>query len=144
MKRLKARRRVSAHMAGFAILEVLVALLIFMFGVLGMVGLQGSMTRIETESKIRADAANLAREAISTLWTADLGNLANYNGSACDDEPRCKEWQDKVMAALPDGSGSLDVDSGTGDVTITIQWKLPDGQTHKYATSTTISKREGV
>ena len=70
--------------AGFALIEVLVAVLLFAIGILGMVGLQASMTQAQTESKVRADAANLDRRAghgdvgvnsanrPSRPWLADL------------------------------------------------------------------------
>jgi len=124
---------------GIALIEVLVALLIFMLGVLGLVGLQTSMTRAQTESKARADAATLANEVIGRMWT-DLDNLAAYNGSSCAGQARCSEWQDKVAGGLPGGTGAVGVDTGTGDVTITITWTMPGGASHKYVTSTTVAK----
>ncbi|MDM0065659.1 prepilin-type N-terminal cleavage/methylation domain-containing protein [Variovorax sp. J31P207] len=124
---------------GIALIEVLVALLIFMLGVLGLVGLQTSMTRAQTESKIRADAAYLASEAVGRMWS-DLTNLASYNGTSCASLDRCKEWQGKVASGLPGGKGAITVDVPTGDVSIEIDWTLPSGETHKYVTSTTVTK----
>ena len=124
---------------GIALIEVLVALLIFMMGVLGLVGLQGSMTRAQTESKFRADAAYLASEAIGRMWS-DLTNLNSYDGSGCASVARCKEWQDKVGTALPQGTGAVALDATTGDTTITVSWTPPGGETHRYITSTTIAR----
>ncbi len=129
-------------MRGIALIEVLVALLVFMLGVLGLVGLQSSMTRAQTESKLRADAAYLASEAIGRMWS-DLGSLASYHGSGCAGQARCKEWQDKVADFLPQGSGAIAVDAATGDVSVTVSWTLPSGETHKYLTSTTVAKAGG-
>lgn len=125
--------------SGIVLVEVLVALLIFMLGVLGLVGLQTSMTRAQTESKIRADAAYLASEAVGRMWS-DLTNLAGYSGSSCASLDRCKEWQGKVASGLPGGTGAITVDVPTGDVTVEIDWTLPSGETHKYVTSTTVAK----
>jgi len=125
-------------MDGVVLIEVLVAMLIFMFGVLGMVGLQASLTRSQTDSKVRADASYLASEMIGRLWS-DAGNIANYDSSNCASTTACKEWLDKVAASLPNGSGTLAV-AASGDVKITIGWKGPDGQTHTYVTNTTIVK----
>ena len=121
------------------LIEVLVALLIFMLGVLGLVGLQGSMTRAQTESKLRADATYLASEVVGRMWS-DLNNLASYHGSSCASLDRCKEWQSKVASGLPGGSGTITLDVPTGDVTVEIDWTLPSGETHKYVTSTTVAK----
>jgi type IV pilus assembly protein PilV len=135
---LRTRLRIARHSRGIALIEVLVALLLFMLGVLGMVGLQGAMTRAQTDSKFRADAGNLAGEAISRMWS-DLSNLASYNGSSCASTARCKAWQDKVSAALPGGTGSVSVDSGTGDTTVTVSWTMPNGEAHRYVTTTTVA-----
>jgi len=124
---------------GIALIEVLVALLIFMLGVLGLVGLQTSMTRAQTESKIRADAAYLASEAVGRMWS-DLTNLSSYSGTSCASLDRCKEWQGKVASGLPGGTGTITVDVPTGDVSIEIDWTLPSGEIHKYVTSTTVAK----
>lgn len=122
-----------------ALIEVLVALLIFMLGVLGLVGLQTSMTRAQTESKIRADAAYLASEAVGRMWS-DLNNLSSYSGTSCASVARCKEWQGKVARSLPAGTGTIAVDTPTGDVSVTIEWTLPSGETHKFVTATTVAK----
>lgn len=123
---------------GIVLIEVLIAMLIFMFGVLGMVGLQASVTRAESDAKVRTDAAYLASEIVGRLWS-DTTNMANYNGSGCTSVALCKEWQDKVTASLPNGSGSLTV-SAAGDVTITITWTTTGGQVHQYVTNTTVVK----
>lgn len=124
---------------GIAMIEVLVAMLIFMLGVLGLVGLQGSMTRAQTESKFRADAAYLANEAIGRMWS-NLSSIASYDGGGCASVARCKEWQDKVNASLPQGAGAVALDASTGDATITVSWTSPGGETHKYVTSTSVAK----
>ncbi len=55
---------------GASLLEVLIALLIFSFGVLGIVGLQANMNIRSTEAKQRAEAAVLADEIIGRMWVA--------------------------------------------------------------------------
>ncbi|MCR8957670.1 pilus assembly protein PilV [Variovorax sp. S2] len=124
---------------GIALIEVLVALLIFMLGVLGLVGLQASMTRAQTDSKVRADAAYLASELNGRMWS-DLTNLAGYNGAGCAAQARCSEWQSKVRSSLPSGSGAVTVNASSGDVAVTISWTMPNGETHQYVTHTTVSK----
>jgi len=133
------RPAIRRHIDGVVLIEVMVAMLIFMFGILGLVGLQASLTRAQTDAKVRADAAYLANEMIGQLWS-DLSNLANYNGATCASTPACKDWQDRVAGSLPGGNGSLTVDTTLGDVQITVSWKGPDGQTHSFVTNTTIVK----
>jgi type IV pilus assembly protein PilV len=137
-----AMRRPIKSVRGIVLIEVLVALLVFMLGVLGLVGLQSAMTRAQTESKFRADAAFLATELIGRMW-ADVTNVASYGGTGCAEVARCKEWQDKVVTTLPNGNGGLTLDAGTGDATVTVTWTSPGGETHRYVTSTTVSKIGG-
>jgi len=143
--RLRARNAGSralsrrSHVRGIALIEVMVAALIFMLGVLGLVGLQGSMTRVQTESKVRTDAAYLASELVGRMWS-DTTNLGSYNGSSCASLDRCKEWEDKVAKSLPGGTGTISVDVPTGDVSVQVAWTMPGGETHKYQTSTSIVK----
>lgn len=134
-RRLAARQRMS----GIVLIEVMIALLIFMFGVLGLVGLQAALTRSTTDSKVRADAAYLASEMVGRLWS-DTTNVASYDASNCASTPLCKEWQAKVAASLPNGTGSVGVTVSSGDAaaTITITWIGPDKQTHTYTTNTNI------
>ncbi len=126
-------------MRGIALIEVLIAMLIFMFGILGLVGLQASVTRAETDSKGRTDATYLASEIIGHMW-ADIPNLANYNGGSCATTVACKEWQDKIAATLPGGTGSIVINTSSAGnaVTVTVSWSGPGGQSHQYVTNTFI------
>lgn len=144
-KSLKCRpRRRFAHAGqkGIALIEALVAVLIFMLGVLGLIGLQGSMTRAQTESKIRADASYLASEIVGRMW-ADVPNVNAYAGTDSCTASSCTEWRAKVEKLLPSGEAAITVNSLTGDVSITVTWTMPDGQAHKYVTSTTIASKAG-
>ncbi len=122
---------------GVALLEVLVAILLFALGVLALVGLQGALTRAQTDSKIRTDAAALASEVIGRMW-ADIDQLDDYNGTDCASHPRCKSWEDKVAFTLPQGTSTITVTAGTGDVAVRLNWTTPSGETHRYETHTTI------
>jgi type IV pilus assembly protein PilV len=127
----------TRHTKGVALLEVLVAILLFALGVLALVGLQGALTRAQTDAKIRTDASALASEVIGRMW-ADLGQLNAYNGTDCKSHPRCKSWQDKVTQTLPSGIGTITVTAATSDVAVNITWTTPGGETHRYETHTTI------
>lgn len=142
MKNLQssARSRPGQHISGFVLLEVLVALLIFAFGVLGVVGLQAAMTKAQTSAKFRGDAAYLAQELIGTMW-ADYPNLDKYikpaGDGACTDHPQCFAMQQKIAAVLPAGKLVIEQPS-PGLLTITISWTPPAENTHIYSTSTAV------
>lgn len=122
---------------GFAITDVLMAILLFSVGILGLVGLQGAMTKNQLEAKVRAEATYLANELIAQMWS-DTANIANYTSSGCAGHTPCNTWKSKVTAALPSGAGSVATTS-SGDVTVTITWTNTAGDTHRYETHTTIA-----
>ncbi len=123
---------------GAALIETLVAILIFAFGVLGVIGLQSSMTRAQTAAKFRGDAAYLASELTGTMW-ADIINVNQYDtGSGrCAAHARCQAWLDKVVAQMPGGTADLSSVAG-GDVTVTINWAVPGEGTHRYQNRTAV------
>lgn len=120
---------------GFMLIEVLVSILIFSLGVLGLVKLQTSMTRASTSSKARADAAYLTSEIIGVMRT-DTANLLNYNGSSCAAHGLCRDWQNKVTATLPSATPSILANATS--VTVTINWSLPHEDTHTFTTTTIV------
>ena len=122
---------------GVSLIEALIAILIFAFGVLGMVGLQASMTRAQTSSKFRADAATLASEVIGLMWI-DRGQLANYATANCSNHDPCLDWKNKVAKLLPGSTVAVAADGSTGAVDITLTWTVPGEGTHTYATSTSV------
>ncbi len=119
------------------LIEALVALLIFAFGVLGIVGLQASMTKAQTQSKSRADASLLAQQLLGSMWT-DTANLAAYSTANCAGYLRCSEWAARVAAALPNGAAAVDV-SALPLVAISITWTPPNEQQHTYATVSAVA-----
>lgn len=135
---------------GFMLLEVLVALLIFSIGVLGIIGLQAAMTKAQTGSKFRADASFLAQRLIASMWS-DRSGLASYGGANCAGHTRCSEWLDEVARALPGGTATVDVTplaDGTvsgvvvaADVTVTITWTPPNEETRNYTTTSSVSSK---
>lgn len=130
------------------LLEVLIALLIFMVGSLGIVGLQAAMTKAQTGSKSRADAAFLAQKLIGTIWV-DRTNMAAYDSATCASNPRCSEWLAEVSRALPGGAADVGVavqpvepdGTRTATVTVTIRWALPSEEQRRYMTTSTVSSK---
>ena len=132
-----------ARQDGSALIEVLVAILIFSFGILGLVGLQGAMVRNQTDAKFRTDAAFLATEFVGLVAT-DQANYANYvtsAGTACT-YTKCADWVRKVGNGLPDGKATVAyVAGGTGGAyTITLSWTMPDGTRHQFVSATSVYK----
>ena len=138
-------RRITPHTArsrsdqGFALIEALIAIVIFSLGALGLLGLQVSMMKATSGAKFRADAAYLANDLVGTMWT-DAANLAAYRDSCSGHNP-CKNWVAKVQRTLPGAvPPELDIDPVSGRVRITIFWVVPNEAQHSFNTSTSINR----
>jgi type IV pilus assembly protein PilV len=138
-----ARTKCGRSQAGIALIEALVSILIFTTGILGVIGLQASLTRAQGDAKYRADASALAGELVGAMWsdsadtaTANLANYVSTSGTACTHVP-CAQWLDKVASHLPKGTAVIEAAS-TGVVTVRVSWTLPTDGTHTYVTTTSI------
>jgi type IV pilus assembly protein PilV len=105
---------------GVALLEALIAILIFSLGILGLIGLQANATKTASQAKYRIDASQLASQRIGTIWV-DQTNLAGYNESA------------SPVAVLPNGTRTTVVVGN--QVTVTVSWQAPgDASVNTYQT----------
>lgn len=126
----------SQGQRGVALLEVLIAILIFSFGILELTRLQAAMTRAQGSAKFRADAVYLADDVVAAIWTDKL-SLVHYDTEACPSYPRCADWQRKVASTLPAGQGQVTV-SASGDVKVIVSWALSAEGRHSYVLETTL------
>lgn len=106
--------------SGIALLEALIAILIFSMGILAVMGLQAVSISNTLMGKYRSDAAFLANAVVGRMW-ADAPNLASYNGTTSY-APK-DAWKAQVASTLPNGTGAISV-SGS-DVTVTVTWQVP-------------------
>lgn len=120
---------------GVALLEALIGILIFAFGVLGLVGLQASMTQAQTSGKLRADAANLVSDLFGLIQTDHLNNIALYGDGSCASYTRCADWKSKLEATLPAGEVTTTVNAAGGAVTVTVSWKQGQEARNSYSSS---------
>lgn len=98
-------------------LEVLIALLIFTIGVLGMVKMQAVSTANSVNSEDRATAALLAEDLISELWAAkSAAQPGDYSA-----------WQTRVSNALRGASTAKTTFVGN-TATIDIRWSRQLGR----------------
>lgn len=103
---------------GVGLIEVMVSLVIFLIGVLGLVKLQAHAIQVDTQAGDRNRAADLANEVVTQMWTNQTSSLS---------EGALKAWNDRVADAarggLPNGEGK--VTSKDGVTTVTITWHPP-------------------
>lgn len=126
---------------GVALIEALIGILIFAFGVLGLVGLQATMTRTQTAGKFRADAANLVSDLFGLIQTDHAANIRLYAQSASSSEcagyTRCAEWKAKAMKLLPSAEVVVTVNAANGQVTAEVSWRQASEPRNKYQSTMT-------
>lgn len=146
---MKTHHRHHPAQRGVLLLEVLIALLIFALGVLGLVGLQANASKQSGQTKYRADATLLASDLIGQMWinARDYATLNARFKSADGGGPGYLAWKARVVSQLPGAdaappivtlvqlapldaivkgasSPAVGLPSSTR-VTITVRWKAP-------------------
>lgn len=122
----RAHLNIAKTQGGIALVEALIAVLLFSLGILALVGLQAVMSKNVTQAKLRAEASFLANQLIGQMWV-DQSNLSSYvaTGGACaiTGYANCTNWQAQVRQVLPGGSANVAV-NGTV-VSVLLSWHLP-------------------
>ena len=111
---------------GAMLLEALIAILIFSFGVLGIVGLQGNMVKASTDANYRSEAAYIAQQRIGMIW-ADPGNAATYLENGTD-----------ISTLLPSGTRSV-TQPAPNQFIVTVTWQQPGEGQHTYTTTAVVA-----
>ena len=117
--------------SGMLLIEVMIAVLIFSFGLLGLVGLQVASTQNSTNAEERTRASMLANDIVSVMWVTNSLNPSTDIAS----------WKTLVADSTKGG-----LSNATGDVTVvgnvatvTITWKSPSKKStensNQYVTS---------
>jgi type IV pilus assembly protein PilV len=137
MRMSKPIRRRRPGEAGSALLEALVAILIFSFGVLGLIGILAASIRATNDARYRAEAANLANALIGDMWATAAGDLDPQFGAG---GPKLVAWQGYVATQLPSASGTnlpqVDLaqpglSTQSRSVVVTVFWQMP-GETVRH------------
>ena len=129
--------RTHRHQAGVMLIEALIGILIFSFGILALLGMQGAAMKNTTDAKYRSEAAFLATQIAGQMWVDDKDKLARYN--TADPTPYLPRdrWVTRVTNLLPGiATGTApapqiqvgpDPVAGLGDreVRVQVQWLQP-------------------
>lgn len=134
---------------GSAILEGLIAVLIFSIGVLALIGMQASSIAAVSEAKYRTDAAFLANQLIGDMWIASPATLPNYAYTGSGTNNLLTNWIAQINATLPDAANTPPtvavVSSALGSstqytVTVTIRYRPPKSNTvHRHVATAIVS-----
>jgi type IV pilus assembly protein PilV len=127
--------------AGFTLLEVMVALLVFSIGLLGLAGLQASSLQNNKTADLRSIAIIEAHDMADRIRANNRGKSNDYDaiatgvpapGTDCINTASCTspsliaawdnyQWQSNLAMALPSGRGKVDRNAA-GTITITVMW----------------------
>lgn len=148
---------------GSVLIEALVSVLVFSFGLLALISMQTAAVRSTTDAKYRADASFLANQIIGQMWGVDDSSLSGFaNGvavssagaSACPpggstaSAEAATAWLGAVEKMLPDADSDrqqITVDAATGQVTVRVCWldrSSTAGDYHNHVVVAQINKNE--
>jgi type IV pilus assembly protein PilV len=122
---------------GVSMVELLVSLLIFTFGMLGLAGLQTRTLTFNQSSLFRSQAVALTDDILDRMradrvsallgrWDTDVATTSVAGTSIYQQD--LSDWKSQVSALLPSGQASIETTlaggaaADVGNVTITIQW----------------------
>jgi type IV pilus assembly protein PilV len=129
MKRFLQRPRIARAQRGMALIECMMALLIFSVGLLGLLGLEARVMNISTNSENRSRAAMLASEVASQMWLNDtvvptapaiVAAAANANN--------------QTLGGLPGGVVTVTQIGTTNAADITVSWQESTGPASQLTT----------
>ena len=163
------RQKLRKQQRGMLLIEVLVALLLFVVGILGLVGAMAYTQSAQTDARLRSDAARLADDIVQSIRlnvdrsteAAFTDSLKSFEHQATTDadctfsgaasaQPVVTAWVASASATaatlLPGATSAMqqivvDIDAaGHNKVAVTLCWKAPkDLQARKHVYSAYIN-----
>lgn len=130
------KTRMLRRSRGLSMIEVLVAVVLISFGILGLVSLQARAVQVSVSAEDSQRAALLANEIAATMWGENTVSL---------DAAVVEAWADRVadpaVAGLPNATGTVVVDAGGDVARVTVTWRAPhaaEGEENRYVTDIVI------
>jgi type IV pilus assembly protein PilV len=144
--------------AGVALLEALIAILVFSLGILTVIGIQAASIKMAADAQLRTRAALLADRLVGRMWTsgdtiADMktnfqtGGTA-YNAWLADVQsinglPGIAGEDGDTLSTLPTVTVDDSAGTSSGQVVITLYWRTPSmgaNQRHRHIVISQISR----
>ena len=136
--------------SGVMLIEALVGMLIFLIGILALMGMQAAAISNTTQAKYRSDAALFAGQIVSQMWS-DPNNIASYayTSGGSSTNANVNAWVSRISNTLPGTSASTNPPSiaiaasnGGFDITVTVRWQAPNetaATAHNFASTSRIA-----
>ncbi len=131
---------------GFALIEAMVSLTLFAIGIVGLCAATLMAAKQNSQTRNRTVAQYYAAEIIGVA-TVDAANASCYTvpaGGGCTagtGQAIAADWLKRVNGALPSDAAHIPTvayDAVTGNLTVTVQWKLAsEAQERTYVSLTT-------
>lgn len=126
-----AGRRTGAR--GATMIEVLISIVIFAFGVLGLAGMQLRALSANQSSLQRSQATALVDDvmdrmrvdrnnALAGQWNTPLTATASSIGGTGLTQADLRDWKSQVERLLPGGQAEIRVNAN-GEVQVTLAWR---------------------
>lgn len=132
--------KTASYQSGVMLIEAMVGLLIFAFGVLGLIGMQAIAGKAAGDAQYRSEAAAYAEQLVNQMWAS---NRATLEADFAAGQPKYDEWVGRVKQAgtgLPGSTLTGNEPTATLSAdkkywTITVRWQGA-GETvaHHYTT----------
>ncbi|HWT20046.1 MAG TPA: type IV pilus modification protein PilV [Variovorax sp.] len=107
--------------SGVALIEVLVSVLLFSLGILGLIGLQSRAISLSIDAEDRNRAALIANEIATTMWTTRT--------VALDSATWTTRANNLATGGLPGASVQITADAAANTADILITWRPPQRTT---------------
>ena len=130
---MRRNLRIQIPGRGFTLLEVLIALLILSFGLLGLAALQAYSVKANQSAHFRSQATALANMMLDSIRSnrAELSSYYSndYSAFACDGDPATSPrsradldtWLQQIACQLPDGRGAV-APISANEIAVCIRW----------------------
>lgn len=128
-------RHIYSKQTGFTLLEVLIAFIILVFGLLGLAGLQATSLLQNHNAALRSQATLLAYD-ISDRMRSNIGAVDSYRTASAAKNTGCESitgctnvemakndlfhWEANLTSKLPSGTGDISILGST--YKITVSW----------------------
>ncbi|MGJ7490970.1 type IV pilus modification protein PilV [Variovorax sp. ZT4R33] len=121
MSNRRPHRAAPATQTGVALIEVLVSILLFSLGILGLIGLQTRAISLSVDAEDRNRASLIANDIATAMW---IGRTVVIDPAA-----GTPSWNDRASnlqaGGLPGGAVTITSDAATNTADILITWRPP-------------------
>ena len=152
MMKIAKMKTIQKNQSGVVILEVLVSIVIFAVGVLGIIGLQAVTAKAGIDARFRTEAAALGDELVARaqIWSVPATLAATFAGTGGSGGAEYNAWftnrLNRATTGLPGAQATVAFPApfvgGGALITVSISWQAPGSDSR--STHTTVASLPGA